>query len=87
MAQNTTTKLSEIDEIGWVPLRPGATTPPAPGFQLQQSLDIHDLIVYRFISPTPRAVAEQTLIGDVLTLDQHAEVLVPGSGALSVGAP
>ena len=87
MASGTTTSVREIDEIGFFPLRPGAANPPAPGFRLARSLDIHDLIVYRFVSAQPREVSEATLIGEVITLDQHAEVLEPGRGALAVGAP
>ena len=87
MPSGATTSVREIDEIGFFPLRPGASDPPAPGFRLAQSLDIHDLIVYRFLAAAPRTVSQATLIGKVITLDQHAEVLLPGSGSLSVGAP
>jgi hypothetical protein len=87
MPARTTASVREIDEIGFFPLRPGASVPPAPGFHLAASLDVHDLIVYRFVSQTPRAVSEQTLISHVITLDQHAEVLLPGSGTQSVSAP
>jgi uncharacterized membrane protein len=87
MTPSTSARISEIDEIGWFPLRAGATAPPADGFHLAQRLDIHDLVVYRFTSPAPRSVSEQTLIASVLTLDQHSEVLLPGSGRVSVSAP
>ena len=87
MTAGSTTRVREIDEIGFFPLRPDATVPPAPGFHLAASLDIHDLVVYRFVSPTPRPVSEATLINHVITLDQHAEVLLPGSGTQSVSAP
>jgi uncharacterized membrane protein len=87
MASGATARLTEIDELGWFPLRNGAADPPAPGFRLAERLDIHDLIVYRFVSPAPTPVAERTLLDEVLTRDQHSEVLVPGRGALSVGAP
>jgi hypothetical protein len=87
MTAGTTTRVREIDEIGFFPLRPDASLPPAPGFHLAASLDVHDLIVYRFVSPTPRAVSEETLISHVITLDQHAEVLLAGSGTESVSAP
>jgi len=87
MAAGTTSALREIDEIGWFPLRPRASEPPAAGFRLAQRLDVHNLIVYRFISPAPRPVSERVLITRVLTLAQHAEVLLPGAGAQSVGAP
>ncbi|MGD0981194.1 MAG: glycosyltransferase family 39 protein [Solirubrobacteraceae bacterium] len=80
-------RVREIDEIGFFPLRPDASVSPAPGFHLAASLDIHDLIVYRFVSPTPRAVSEETLINHVITLDQHAEVLVSGAGTQSISAP
>jgi hypothetical protein len=87
MSPGGTTRVREIDEIGFFPLRPDASVPPAPGFHLAASLDIHDLIVYRFISSTPRGVSEGTLINHVITLDQHAEVLVSGAGTQSVSAP
>ena len=87
MPAGTTTSVREIDEIGFFPLRPGASVPPTPGFRLAASLDVHDLIVYRFVSTAPRAVSEQTLISHVITLDQHAEVLLPGSGTQNVSAP
>ena len=80
-------RVREIDEVGFFPLRPGASDPPAPGFRLASSLDIHDLIVYRFVSSEPVTVTEQTLVSHVITLRQHPEVLVPGRGSLSVGAP
>jgi len=87
MPAGTTTSVREIDEIGFFPLRPGASVPPTPGFRLAASLDVHDLIVYRFVSTATRAVSEQTLISHVITLDQHAEVLLPGSGTQNVSAP
>jgi hypothetical protein len=87
MAAGSMVRVREIDEIGFFPLRAGASEPPAPGFHVAASLDIHDLIVYRFVSPVPRVVSEQTLIGHVITLDQHAEVLLPGRGSVSVGTP
>jgi len=87
MMAGTTIAVREIDEIGFFPLRPGASTPPAPGFRLAASLDIHDLIVYRFVSQVPRRVSEETLISHVITLHQHPEVLVPGGGSISVGVP
>jgi hypothetical protein len=77
----------EIDEVGFFPLRPDASDPPTAGFHLAASLDIHDLIVYRFVSPSPVRVSQQTLVDHVITLNQHAEVLAPGTGVVSVGAP
>jgi hypothetical protein len=69
--------VSEIDETGYRPLRPGAGRPPAPGFRLVQRRDIHGLILYRFRSPAPLAVSEAALRAHVIT-DAHPEVLVTG---------
>jgi mannosyltransferase len=76
LAPGTTVTVSEIDETGYAPLREGAREPPAPGFRLVQSSDIHGLILYRFVSAVPRAVSEATLRRHVITLE-HPEVLVP----------
>jgi uncharacterized membrane protein len=78
--------VSEIDEIGYVPLRPGAGDPPVPGFRLRARLDVNGLIVYRFSSTTPRTVSERVLLSHAIT-PQHPEVLIPGRGGTSVGAP
>jgi len=73
---------TEIDETGYSPLRASAGRPPAPGFHLRARLNIDGLIVYRFISPVPRAVPEATLRRHVITL-AHPEVLVPADALLS----
>jgi hypothetical protein len=66
----------EIDETGYSPLRPGAARPPAPGFHLRERRNVDGLLLYRFVSPVPRAVSEATLRGHVITPTQP-EVLVP----------
>jgi uncharacterized membrane protein len=72
--------VSEIDETGYSPLRASASTPPAPGFHLLDRRDVHGLIVYRFVSATPRTVSEATLRRHVITR-AHPEVLVMGDPA------
>ncbi len=79
-------RLREIDETGYAPLRPGAGKPPASGFRLVGRADVNGLIVYRFRSLVPRAVSEAVLREHVIT-DAHPEVLVPGAGGVSTGAP
>jgi hypothetical protein len=79
-------RLREIDETGYAPLRPGAGEPPASGFRLVGRADVNGLIVYRFRSLVPRAVPEAVLREHVIT-DAHPEVLVPGAGGVSTGAP
>jgi hypothetical protein len=74
--------VSEIDETGYLPLRASAGEPPVPGFRLLARLDIDGLIVYRFVSPVPRAVSEATLRRHVITL-AHPEVLVPVGAQVS----
>jgi mannosyltransferase len=75
LRQGATVRVSEIDETGYAPLRPGAGEPPAPGFHLVQHGNVHGMILYRFISPTPRAVGEAQLRGHVIA-EGHPEVLV-----------
>jgi mannosyltransferase len=74
--------VNEIDETGYAPLRASAGRPPAPGFRLLARQDFDGLIVYRFVSATPRAVAESTLRAHVITL-AHPEVLVPAGSRTS----
>jgi mannosyltransferase len=69
-------KVSEIDEVGYNPLRSSAGQPPAAGFRLLSRRDIHGLILYRFISSIPRTVSQATLLEHAITLE-HPEVLVP----------
>jgi mannosyltransferase len=75
LARGTSVTVSEIDETGYFPLRRSAGSPPAPGFHLSSRTDVHGLIVYRFISNTPRTVTEATLRRHVIT-EAHPEVLV-----------
>ena len=68
-------RVSEIDETGYAPLRPGAGDPPAPGFRLAQRRDLNGVVLYRFISPTPRTVSEAQLREHVIA-EGRPEVLV-----------
>jgi mannosyltransferase len=70
--------VSEIDETGYAPLRKSAGRPPAPGFHLRETRNVHGLIVYRFISSVPVTISERVLREHVIT-DAHPEVLVPVS--------
>jgi mannosyltransferase len=75
LRQGATVRVSEIDETGYAPLRPGAGEPPAPGFHLVQHSNVHGMILYRFRSPTPRTVGEAQLREHVIA-EGHPEVLV-----------
>jgi mannosyltransferase len=86
LARGGAVSVSEIDETGYEPLRPGAGGTPAPGFRLVGRTDVHGLILYRFVSPIPRTVSEAALRAHVIT-DAHPEVLVGGHGNSNVGAP
>ena len=87
LQRDTQVRVREIDETGYLPLRPGALAPPAAGFRLRSRSDVNGLIVYRFLSPVARTVSEVALRTHVITPPAHPEVLIPGSGAASVGAP
>ncbi len=76
LARGATVTTSEVDETGYAPLRSGAGLPPAPGFRLSESRDIHGLVVYRFTSTVPVTISERVLREHVITL-AHPEVLVP----------
>lgn len=87
LPRDTYVRVREIDETGYAPLRPGAETPPAEGFHLAARADVHGLVVYRFLAAAPRTVSEVALRTHVITAGAHPEVLVPGRGGASVGAP
>jgi hypothetical protein len=74
-------RVSEIDETGYAPLRASAGSPPAPGFRLLGRDDVNGLIIYRFLSATPRMVSEATLRRGVIT-DAHPEVLIAAQAPL-----
>jgi mannosyltransferase len=69
-------RVSEIDETGYPPLVAGAGEPPAPGFRLVAHRDVNGLVLYRFLSATPRTVSEAALREHAITAG-HPEVLVP----------
>jgi mannosyltransferase len=86
LARGASVVVKEIDETGYAPLRSSAGKSPAPGFRLRERLDIDGLIVYRFVSPVPRAVSEEALRRHVITL-ARPEVLVPGRARSSPPPP
>jgi mannosyltransferase len=75
LAPGMSVTVNEIDETGYSPLRASADRPPAPGFHLLDRREVHGLIVYRFVSATPRTVSEATLRRHVIT-HAYPEVLV-----------
>jgi mannosyltransferase len=72
----STVRVSEIDETGYPPLVAGAGEPPAPGFRLVAYREVNGLVLYRFVSATPRTISEAALREHVITA-AHPEVLVP----------
>jgi hypothetical protein len=77
LAPGMRTLLSEIDEVGYAPLRKDAQQPPAPGFKLVESRNVHGLIVYRFTSSAPVNVSGEVLLRSAITEESRAEVLLP----------
>jgi mannosyltransferase len=82
LAPYTRVRVNEIDEVGYAPLRKGAESPPAPAFHLSGRSDIHGLIVYRFTSTTPVEISAEALLGDAITEESHAEVLISTASSL-----
>jgi hypothetical protein len=70
-------RVTEIDETGYAPLRPGAERAPARGFRLAERRDINGLIVYRFISSAPVTISQRTLLHAVIAEEGRPEALVP----------
>jgi mannosyltransferase len=79
LPRGRTVTASEVDEVGYAPLRASAGKPPAPGFHLSERRDIHGLWVYRFTSSEPVRISEVSLREQTITLAPHPEVLVPPS--------
>ncbi|MHB1539246.1 MAG: glycosyltransferase family 39 protein [Solirubrobacteraceae bacterium] len=70
--------VSEIDEVGYPPLLPSASSPPAPGFRLVSHREVSGLDVYRFVSSTPRRVSAGTLrVARVVDTKEAVNVLAP----------
>jgi len=59
---HATVPVSEVDLVGYAPLRHGATRPPAPGLHLFARRSIHGIVVLRFRSQRPLAVPAQRLL-------------------------
>jgi 4-amino-4-deoxy-L-arabinose transferase-like glycosyltransferase len=74
--------VSEVDEVGYAPLRPSAGQSPAPGFQPAGEVNVDGLIAYRFVSPIARTIAEARLRSHTITLTR-SEVLVSHPGVPS----
>ncbi len=53
--------VSEVDLVGYRPLRPGAGSYVAPGFRLTTIGSAHGLLVYRFVAAAPTRLPERTL--------------------------
>jgi hypothetical protein len=85
LRQGAKVRVSEIDETGYAPLRPGAGEPPAPGFHQAQYRNVNGMILYRFTSPTPRTVSEAALRERVIA-EGHPEVL-SSEGPAPAGSP
>lgn len=78
--------VSEIDEVGYAPIRVGARLPPAPGFRFAGRVDAHGMIGYRFTARRPRSVPESLLLAHALMVakpGENSEVLVSPRVAVS----
>jgi 4-amino-4-deoxy-L-arabinose transferase-like glycosyltransferase len=76
LAPSRAAGVSEIDLVGYAPLRAGAARPPARGFRLAEHVTVHGLVVYRFTSPRPQALPEPLLRARTITATR-SETLVP----------
>lgn len=76
LAVSRAARVSEIDLVGYRPLRPGANRPPAPGFRPAGHASVHGLLVYRFVAAHAAALPERLLRAHTITATR-SETLVP----------
>jgi 4-amino-4-deoxy-L-arabinose transferase-like glycosyltransferase len=74
-------RVSEIDLVGYAPLRADVTRAPTPAFVPNGIFDQHGYVVYRFTSATPQAVSGHFLRSLSITVDERSgsEALVPAA--------
>ncbi len=77
-----TVHVSEVDLVGYRPLKDDAPRAPSPAFRLAAAGNVHGLLVYRFLARTPQTLTETQLRRLSIT-DTASEVLVPGLGTYS----
>jgi hypothetical protein len=83
LAPGRSARVSEIDLVGYRPLRPGAARPPTPAFRLVGRRSIHGLLVYRFTAAVPQLLSERLLRAHAITAGRN-ETLVPAGVRLSL---
>jgi hypothetical protein len=76
LATGASTTASEIDLVGYSPLRAGAARPPAAGFRLVGHRSVHGLVIYSFRADHPIALGERALRAKRL-IATRTQVLVP----------
>jgi len=74
-----TALVSEVDLVGYRPLRGGAGRPVAPGFRLTAVRSVHGLLVYRFATAAPARLAERLLRGRTITATRSETLISPGT--------
>jgi mannosyltransferase len=76
--------VSEVDVVGYRPLRPGARRPPTTAFAFAGQRSIHGLLLYRFTAAAPQRLSERSLRARRMTATR-SEVLVPSAVGVGVG--
>jgi hypothetical protein len=76
LATGASTTATEIDLVGYSPIRAGAARPPAPGFRLVERRSVHGLVVYAFRADHPMTIGERALRAKRL-IATRTQVLVP----------
>lgn len=74
-------RVSEIDVVGYRPLRPGVSRPPTPAFHLVGQRSLHGLLVYRFLAGSPQLLSEAQLRARRLTAGAN-ETLVSAAAMI-----
>ena len=74
----TSLRVSEVDLVGYSPVRSSALRPITPAFHAAGSASIHRLLVYRFVAASPQLLTEAQLRADRLT-PTSSQVLSPAA--------
>jgi len=71
--------VSEVDLVGYRPLRTGTGRAPAPGFRLIAVRSAHGLLVYRFVAAAPVRLPERLLRSRTITATRSETLIASGT--------
>jgi len=80
LSRRQTVSVREIVLVGYPPLRPGATRPPAAGFTLAGRSTIHGVVILRYRAPRAMLISGQRLLSRRPVLVDTEALASPSAG-------